>query len=159
MTIGAWLKPQHQILCLVTIYTFLYSSFLSFTNTTFWIGCDFYIINYICILHSIICCITFTCFLAGTIYFFNTLILIFLKSFTFDLLVKWFLYTCLHLCLEIYWCPSWRKPKLLAEITEILPVEQECIVAAWACKYAQWSKGLVEVGDCLLYTSPSPRDA
>ena len=114
MTIGAWLKPQHQILSLVTIYTFLYSSFLSFTNTTFWICCDFYIINYLCILHSIISCITFHLFSCRYHLFLQYLnILIFLKSFTFDLLVKWFLYTCLHLCLELYWCPSWRKPKYL----------------------------------------------
>ena len=30
--IGAWLKPPHQILCLVTMHPFLYSLFFSVTN-------------------------------------------------------------------------------------------------------------------------------
>ena len=147
MTIGAWLKPQHQILCLVTIYTFLYSSFLSFTNTTFWICCDFYIINYLCILHSILCCVTFHLFSCR-----YHLFLQYLNSDILKIFYIWFTCQVIPLYLSAFMLgvilvPIMTETQILAEITEILPVEQGCIVAACACKYAQWSKGLVELGD------------
>ena len=117
MTIGAWLKPQYQILCLVTIYTFLYSSFLSFTNTTFWICCDFYIINYLCILHSIISCITFhlfSCRYHLFLQYLNSDILkIFYIWFTCQVIPLYLSAFMLGVILELYWCPSWRKPKYL----------------------------------------------